>query len=246
MLLCCCAAWGSLYLSTTHHLRLPSTCSCSCPCLCPCSCPCPCSCLCLCLCSNHEAEDDSSFSHYLARLAGLGLGAGANSGTNTPLYYSFDDHLVHWVGLDTEMWPYNAPAADINAMLTWLEADLKAVNRTRTPWVFFFGHRGPWMDGANFTGVFPLLQQYHVEIAFLGHEHQYQRLLPIDQDMNSHKKVSGASTAAVACSIALLLVTASDTVSRSASVLLIHALQCVSSDLNTYTSCNYTVSHCGG
>lgn len=141
-------------------------------------------------CSNHEAEDDGSFSHYLARLAGLGLGAGANSGTDTPLYYSFDDHLVHWVGVDTEMWPYNASAADIDAMLGWLAADLAAVNRTHTPWVFFFGHRGPWMDGADFTGIFPLLQQYHVEIAFLGHEHQYQRLLPIDEDITSHKKVS--------------------------------------------------------
>lgn len=121
------------------------------------------------------------------------MGAGANSGSNTPLYYSFDDHLVHWVGVDTEMWAFNASAADVQAMLTWLEADLAAVDRSRTPWVFFFGHRGPWMDGANFSAIFPLLDAYHVEIAFLGHEHQYQRTLPIDIDITAHKKVRAAS-----------------------------------------------------
>jgi hypothetical protein len=93
---------------------------------------------------SHEADGDT-FSNYLARFAAVNA-LGNASGSNSNLYYSFNDGPVHFVGVDTEMWSYGATAKEIAAQKAWLEADLAAVDRTATPWVVGFGHKAYWSE----------------------------------------------------------------------------------------------------
>ncbi len=52
-----------------------------------------------------------------------------------------DTGLVHHVFIDTDAWVYS-PIADLaRPQHDWLALDLARVNRTRTPWVFVYGHR---------------------------------------------------------------------------------------------------------
>ncbi len=104
--------------------------------------------------SNHELEtqpDNSSFVSYLARypnkgsltypnakynnnnasvprfgIAPLDIGTDAKE---TPLYYSTEAGLVHWIHLTsyTDFWPGSN-------QYNWLVDDLASVNRNVTPW----------------------------------------------------------------------------------------------------------------
>jgi hypothetical protein len=122
-----------------------------------------------------EAGPTNDFSQYTARFFGIGATAGAYSGSGTSLWYSFNDGLVHWVALHTELWPQGGTDEQIASFLEWLAADLAAVDRAATPWVFVFGHRQQWMKGAGGWGKMdPLLHEYHVQLGFFGHEHNYQ------------------------------------------------------------------------
>merc|ERR1719440_1757361 len=51
-------------------------------------------------------------------------------------WYSFDLGAVHVVMMDTEL-----SCGKGSEQLVWLEADLKAVDRSQTPWVVVTGHR---------------------------------------------------------------------------------------------------------
>ena len=42
---------------------------------------------------------------------------------------SFDDGLVHWVGIDTEVYHYSHSAGQIERQLNWLKADLAKANQ---------------------------------------------------------------------------------------------------------------------
>lgn len=55
--------------------------------------------------------------------------------TNEP-WWSYDVGLFHLVGMSTE---HNFTVG--SPQYTWLEADLRAVNRSVTPWILFSGHR---------------------------------------------------------------------------------------------------------
>ena len=127
---------------------------------------------------NHEKGDANDFEQFLGRFRGLSQTAGLYSKSNTSLWYSFNDGPVHWISIDTELWPYNQPVAMKDAMMTWLAADLAGVSRVLTPWIFVFGHRQQWMDGPNawWAAIDDLLVQYGVQLGLWGHEHQYQRL----------------------------------------------------------------------
>lgn len=108
------------------------------------------------------------------RFAGLAATAGAYSGSDTSLYYSLDDGLVHFVFVDTELWATGS-SDDQAALLSWLEDDLKAVDRRVTPWVVAVGHRAAWMKHGGGSDLAPLLHDYGVNLLLAGHEHNYQR-----------------------------------------------------------------------
>jgi hypothetical protein len=100
--------------------------------------------------------------------------------------------MVHFVMFNTETDFPNAPDepngegaenagpfAPSGAQLAWLQKDLAAVDRKKTPWVVAAGHR-PWYVSTTVctecqTAFEPLLIQYGVDLVLHGHKHFYER-----------------------------------------------------------------------
>lgn len=107
-----------------------------------------------------------------------------------------------WVSVDKPWFSYEVGPVHITGMSTehdfrvgseqhsWIRADLAAVNRSRTPWVVFGGHRPMYVDSTYASGwgsdggnsqllvdnVEPLLLEYGVDLAVWGHNHAVQRM----------------------------------------------------------------------
>ncbi|KAI7845277.1 hypothetical protein COHA_001120 [Chlorella ohadii] len=90
----------------------------------------------------------------------------------------------------------------------WIEADLKAVNRSRTPWVVVGGHRPMYIDSKWFgqapdgdqyiakllrESLEELLHRYQVDATWHGHHHSYQRTCSV---FRGHCQAAGADGAA--------------------------------------------------
>jgi acid phosphatase type 7 len=137
---------------------------------------------------NHEKGDN--FTEYNMRFKAIESLAGANCGSNSNHFYSFDEGLVHYIMVSTEVYVYPDQAANgpspftAEQQLAWLEADLKAANaegrREAVPWIVLMGHR-PWYtaDEASFRDFDALACQYGVDLYITGHVHNYQRWLPM-------------------------------------------------------------------
>ncbi|KAG8095733.1 hypothetical protein GUJ93_ZPchr0013g36743 [Zizania palustris] len=110
------------------------------------------------------------------------------TGTGAPdtrnLYYSFDSGVVHFIYMSTE-----TNFVQGSDQYNFIKADLLKVNRTRTPFVVFQGHR-PMYTSSNEDREFalrqqmvqdlePLLVTYNVTLALWGHVHRYERFCPI-------------------------------------------------------------------
>ena len=128
---------------------------------------------------NHETLSDNSFGHYKARFAAaraLGENSG-NAGEDANRWYSFNEGLVHWISVDTEIYSYGT-AAQIAAQLAWLDADVAAIDRSATPWVLAQGHKGYWESPKTDwqeLGLDAALARANVSAFFCGHTHNYQR-----------------------------------------------------------------------
>jgi len=146
---------------------------------------------------NHES-DSRTFENYIVRFAALN-GTATESGSTSSLWYSFNDELVHWVAVDTELWYYGPSTLDPAVMLEWLKDDLKRVDRGVTPWLVAYGHKQAWMDSSNFTATEALLQDAHTNLYFCGHQHNYQRLLPQRANVVSAACVSDHNTTYTDC-----------------------------------------------
>jgi hypothetical protein len=81
---------------------------------------------------NHEQEI-TGFKAYAARMA---MPAPATDADN--VWYSVDIGSVHWITLSN----YH-PFASGSPQYNWLKADLAAIDRTATPWIFVNTH-APW------------------------------------------------------------------------------------------------------
>ncbi len=101
-------------------------------------------------------------------------------------YYSFDWGDVHFVALDSNA-PLIPGEAAMQRMLQWLDLDL---GRTRQFWRVVFFHHPPFASGYNEndplsaqvrTRIVPILEQHAVDLVINGHEHSYQRTLPMLQ-----------------------------------------------------------------
>ncbi|EDV27083.1 uncharacterized protein TRIADDRAFT_54665 [Trichoplax adhaerens] len=127
---------------------------------------------------NHEHY--SNFSQYQNRYAGMAAGVGINSGSNTNLWYSFDQDNIHFVAIDTEVYAYYSDPVQIERQIEWLAKDLKKANenRDKTPWIIMLAHKAWWMDRTDFSKFSPLLHKYGVDLFICGHQHNYQRLYP--------------------------------------------------------------------
>lgn len=129
----------------------------------------------------------------------------AVSGGTGNFWYSWDNGMTHFVQLDTETdlghgfiapdEPGGSEAQDaspvnatMDAQTKWLEADLAAVDRTKTPWVVVAGHRPWYLSHANNSGTIcwtcqdvfePILIKYNVDLVLSGHAHVYERQNPL-------------------------------------------------------------------
>jgi acid phosphatase type 7 len=99
-------------------------------------------------------------------------------------YYSFDWSNVHFVSLDSNI-SLDRAATGEGGMLKWLEDDLRSTSKF---WRIVFFHHPPYATGPTQTNlqsaflrelVVPILERYGVHAVFSGHEHSYQRTLPI-------------------------------------------------------------------
>jgi hypothetical protein len=98
---------------------------------------------------------------------------------NNEHYYSFDHANAHFVALDTR----NGDLYDAENQLQWLDRDLGA--HKGADWLFvYFHHPGLTCTYKGNTAavvdkLLPIFDRYHVDVAFCGHAHTYERLYPI-------------------------------------------------------------------
>jgi len=96
-------------------------------------------------------------------------------------WYSFDYANAHFVML------HDFAGEEIlnGAERDFLEADLAAVDREKTPWVFAVHHHSPYSCSNHGSirrvreAFQPLYDRYRVDIVLTGHDHNYERSKPI-------------------------------------------------------------------
>ncbi|KAK8508078.1 hypothetical protein V6N13_055532 [Hibiscus sabdariffa] len=110
------------------------------------------------------------------------------TGTRAPatrnLYYSFDMGPVHFVYMSTET--NFLPGSN---QYNFLKHDLESVDRMKTPFVVFQGHRPMYTTGVDIKDaplrermiehLEPLLVKNNVNLALWGHVHRYERFCPL-------------------------------------------------------------------
>ena len=108
-------------------------------------------------------------------------GASATYPDHAERYYSFDYGPIHVVALDTEYTFLDSSRRA--AQLAWLQADLGA---TGQPWKIALFHRPPYSAGGEHgsavdvrTAFNPIFEQFGVQLAIGGHEHDYERTWPL-------------------------------------------------------------------
>jgi hypothetical protein len=110
-------------------------------------------------------------------------GASAAYPDHARRFYSFDYGAAHVVVLDTEL-AFQDPARR-QAQLSWLVDDLAA---TTQPWKIAVFHRSPYSAGADHGSDLvvrsefgPIFSSYGVSLVLSGHEHDYERTIPIKE-----------------------------------------------------------------
>ena len=101
------------------------------------------------------------------------------------LYYSFDWGDVHFIALDTND-PLSRAILGTGSMLDWLERDLQT---TRKFWRIAFFHHPPYPTSSHHENdeisatvreyVVPIFDRYGVPLVLGGHDHNYQREVPL-------------------------------------------------------------------
>jgi hypothetical protein len=94
-----------------------------------------------------------------------------------PSWYSFNTHGWHIVSLNS-----NLDGSTTSAQYQWLSNDLR--RNTQACTLVYFHHPlfniGAEPVPARFTAVWPLLAQRGVDVVLNGHDHDYQRWVPMD------------------------------------------------------------------
>ena len=110
-------------------------------------------------------------------------GASAAFPDHAERYYSYDYGPIHFVALDTEFTFQDTTRRA--EQLSWLENDLAA---TQQPWKIAYFHRPPYSSssahGSNLTvraAFGPLFERYGVDLVLNGHDHDYERTIPIKE-----------------------------------------------------------------
>lgn len=145
---------------------------------------------------NHERDFPNSGSYY------EGLDSGGECGVPYEMYfqmpangkdkpwYSIEHGPVHFTIMSTEH-PWDIGSDQFK----WIKSDLASVDRKRTPWLIFAGHRPQYSSlegGFIFSTIIPavdvhfrlviepLLLFYQVDLALWGHVHNYERTCAVN------------------------------------------------------------------
>ena len=105
-------------------------------------------------------------------------------------YYSFETAGVHWLMINSYI-DVTSSAHAAQAQLDWLEADLKTINRSRTPWLVGVLH-APWYNSNTAhqnekeeielrDAMEKLLYDARLDAMFAGHVHAYERSFRVFQ-----------------------------------------------------------------
>ena len=101
------------------------------------------------------------------------------------MWYSFDWGNLHVAMMDAEHdWQMGSN------QYSWLEADLAAVDRNKTPWLVVTSHRPVYttpeceqkthlISEIMQENLNPLFEKYQVNLVLAGHAHWYQRLCSV-------------------------------------------------------------------
>lgn len=104
-----------------------------------------------------------------------------NNSPHTERYYSFDWGNAHFVALDSELY-YDDGSSSPQEQKSWLEKDLAAAGGK---WKFVFFHRPPYSSSEHGSDeriradLAPIFERYGVNVVFNGHDHDYERTVPI-------------------------------------------------------------------
>lgn len=95
-------------------------------------------------------------------------------------YYSFDYGKVHYIGLDSK----NGEFYKYEVQKKWLENDLKTAQGKYDWIIVFLHHNGKSCtykdDYEAVVTLYPLFNEYNVDLVLNGHAHTYERLRPMD------------------------------------------------------------------
>ena len=123
-------------------------------------------------------------------------------------WYSWDDGLIHYVAISTEVYFGIGPNGGSRKQYEWLQADLAKANanRANVPWVVVHGHRSlycscdddcdadTWILRQGTYGLEELFFEQGVDLFLNGHEHNYERNWPTYQNNTYQSNVEPKAT----------------------------------------------------
>ncbi|XP_050386634.1 probable inactive purple acid phosphatase 27 [Argentina anserina] len=133
---------------------------------------------------NHERDYGDSGSVYIFADSGGEVGVPYETYFPMPTpakdkpWYSIEQGSVHITVISTEHeWTKNSE------QYQWMKKDMASVDRSKTPWLIFMGHRPMYTSCPGFMSfdpifvdeVEPLLLASKVDLALFGHVHNYER-----------------------------------------------------------------------
>ncbi|XP_027354282.1 probable inactive purple acid phosphatase 27 [Abrus precatorius] len=140
---------------------------------------------------NHERDYIDSGSVYVTPDSGGECGVPYETYFPMPTaakdkpWYSIEQASVHFTVISTEHdWSKNSE------QYQWMQKDMASVNRQKTPWLVFMGHRPMYtsysgfssVDGNFVKDVEPLLLENKVDLVLFGHVHNYERTCSVYQN----------------------------------------------------------------
>jgi fibronectin type III domain protein/Big-like domain-containing protein/calcineurin-like phosphoesterase family protein len=114
---------------------------------------------------------------------------------NIPHYYSYNAGGWHFVALDdvSKFIGSSPSSANYKAETSWLNSDL-AKNKLACTIAYYHEpvfNVGPEGTATNSAGIWQILAQHHVTLVLNGHDHDYQRWVPLDG--SGHPSASGVT-----------------------------------------------------